>query len=166
MDDVRTGLLAGAGWLVAAALTVGVSWSAISVVREAVVPQAAVAPGLPTPEETRPATTGPPAGGPAGTATATPTARPGSTAGRVVLATGRGGTATVRCSGGVPEFVNLVPQQGYRVDRDDSGTEVEFSSPDHRTEITASCAGGIPRASVEEKGGRGGGSDRSGGGDG
>ena len=57
---MRFGLLATAGWLVAAVLTVVVSWNAVDVVRQAVSPAPAVAQDLPVPSETA-ATSSPPA---------------------------------------------------------------------------------------------------------
>lgn len=139
---MRIGLLALGGWLVAAVLTVGVSWSAISVVRDAVVVRAEVDSSLPAPEE--------PSVSPTPAAT---TARPSPTtpAARIALGSGRGGTATVRCVDGRPAFVNITPKQGYGVERDDDGTEVKFRSAAGRTEMTASCAGGVPRVTVEDR---------------
>lgn len=156
---MKVGLLAVAGWLVAAVLMVGVSWSAISVVRTAVVPRTTVAGGLPVPVETPTA---------APTAGATPTTTPTTTAGgRPVLATGRGGSATVRCVDGTPRFVNVTPRQGYSVHRDDGPGEVRFDGPSGaRTEITATCAGDTARTGVEDRAASGGGDDDdSGGGD-
>jgi hypothetical protein len=161
MDDVRMGLLAVAGWLVAAVLMVVVSWSAIGVVRTAVVPGSAVATGLPTADETGSATARP-------TTPAPTTTRPPAAPAAVVV-TGAGGTATVRCTGGVPAFVNLSPRQGWSVDRDDSPGEVKFDNPSGaRTEIRVTCAGGTPRPVVEERAADGdddGGSRGRGGGD-
>jgi len=149
MDPVRMGLLAVAGWLVAAVLMVAMSWSAIGVVRTAVAPGGTVAAGLPTADETSGPTAGP-----------TTTAAPGTTpppAGGTVLASGAGGTAAVRCAGGVPTFVNLTPRQGWSVHRDDSPGEVRFDGPSGaRTEIRVTCAGDTPRTSVKERGARGG----------
>jgi hypothetical protein len=158
---VRIGLLAVAGWLVAAVLTVGVSWSAVSVVRTAVAPPPVVAGALPSPDET-------PGDTPSRTATrpATPTssAIPPASAGAPASGGGQGGTVTVRCVDGVPRLLNVTPQQGYGSRVDDPG-EVEFESDDHRTEVTVTCTGGTARIDVEEKSGRGGGSVRGGGGD-
>jgi hypothetical protein len=172
---VRIGLLAAAGWLVAALLTVGISSSAVSVVRDAVAPQSPVAAGLPTPEETTPGgtTAGGTTAGPTGSAGPSPTASQGSAAptaaaGRPVSVSGQGGTAIVRCVGGTPEFRNVMPRQGYQARADDSPGEVEFRSSEHRTEITATCAGSTVRTSVEEKddsGGGSGGNSGPGGGD-
>ena len=141
---MRIGLLAIGGWLVAAVLTVGVSWSAISVVRDAVAAGPSVATALPTPDETA---------GPTATRTTAPP-RPGPTtaAARIVSRTGQGGSVSVRCAGGRPEFVTVVPRQGYTVETDDSGDEVKLRSGSARTEFTASCAGGVPRVTVEDKG--------------
>lgn len=145
---MRIGLLAAAGWVVAALLTVGASWSAVAVVRDAVVPTTVVATGLPTPEETLPGSATP---GPTRSPSAPATRSPAAT--RSVLASGQGGTALVRCTAGTPEFYNVTPRQGYQARTDDSPGEIEFRSEAHRTEVTATCAGGIPRAAVEEKGG-------------
>lgn len=157
---MRFGLLALGGWLVSAVLMVAVSWSAISVVRGAVVPETVVASGLPVPDET----SGPP------TSSAAPSARPSPTSGptgRSVSAGGTGGTVVVRCVGGVPRFVSRIPRQGFRVDSEDSPGEVRFSSDDHRTDVKVSCAGTEPRVEVEEEdrggnSGPGGGDDNSG----
>jgi hypothetical protein len=158
MEPVRIGLLAISGWLVAAVLTVGISWSAISVVRSSVVAQPSV--GLPAPAETP---TGPPT-------TAAPTSRPTSTAtaGQVALASGQGGSAAFRCVNGRPTFVNSTPNSGFTAAPDDSGAEVQFRSSDHRTQITATCIGSTAHTQVEERasGGGGGGGDDNGGGGG
>lgn len=167
---MRTGVLAVAGWLATATLAFGASMAAMSVVRGAVAPQQ-LATGLPTPDE--------PTG--AGTPSSRPSSTPGSTAsrgtapsrpatptaGRAVPTTGTGGSVVVRCVGGSPVFVNVVPQQGFWVERDDSSAEVKFRSGTHRTEIKADCAGGTPRTSVEEKdsGADGGGNSGRGGGE-
>jgi uncharacterized membrane protein YgcG len=153
MELVRIGLLAISGWLVAAVLTVGISWSAISVVRDSVVRQTTVE--LPPPAETP--------------TTATPTRpAPSPTAGAAVSASGQGGSVVVRCVNGRPAFVNLHPQQDFTAIPDDSGAEVQFRSSDHRTEITATCSGNVPRTRVEERadGGGGGGGGGGDGGDG
>jgi hypothetical protein len=155
---VRIGLLALGGWLVAAVLTVGLSWSAIRVVGDAVVPSTKVAASLPTPDET----VGPP--------TATPTRRPSPTATFARASfSGTGGTVIVECRGSRPVYLNVTPRDGYAVERNDP--QVEFRSDTHRTELTASCAAGRPQAAVEERtesddsggrrgrGGRGGGDD-------
>ena len=64
------GLLAISGWLVAAALAVGISWSAIDVVRDSVGASQPVSTALPAPDETSS-----PAPGPTSTRpTAAPTA--------------------------------------------------------------------------------------------
>ena len=151
---MRIGLLALSGWIVAAVLTVGVSWSAITVVRESVVPRTEVASAaLPAPAETASATT------------SRPSPRPAVVATRSF--SGQGGTVTARCPGGVPAIVKSVPRQGFGVDQDDSGREVKFESSDHRTEITVACTGTQPTFTTEEKatgGGDDGGGDDNGGG--
>jgi uncharacterized membrane protein YgcG len=165
MGDVKLGLLAIGGWLVAAVVTVGVSWSAISVVRDSVAPQTQVSRALPAPEET----TGP-------TATAT-TSRPAPspTAGAVLTKSGQGGQVSARCVNGRLEVRNITPRQGFRPESDDSGTEFQFRSSDHRTEIKVGCAGNLAQGTVEEHdsggdggggagGDDGGGDDRGGGG--
>lgn len=163
-DDgaVRFGLLAVGGWLVAAALMVGVSWSAISVVRGAVVPRTEVASGLPVPEETLPGTAPATPAPTRPTPTANPTRpspnpSPTAATGRAVLASGPGGTATVRCVDGVPTFLNITPRQGYTVKPDDDAGRVRFDgSSGARTEITATCTGDGAEAKVENKTARGG----------
>jgi uncharacterized membrane protein YgcG len=150
MEPVRIGLLAISGWLVAAVMTVAVSWSAIGVVRNSVVPQTAVASALPTPDETGSATA----------TTARPTPKPTLAAARSL--SGQGGSVTARCTNGVPTIVKYTPQQGFRAERDDSGREVKFLSADHRTEITIACSGNTPRLSAEEKSTSGGGDDNGG----
>ncbi|HEY6747750.1 MAG TPA: hypothetical protein VI357_18790 [Mycobacteriales bacterium] len=151
---MRIGLLALTGWILAAVLTVGVSWSAISVVRQSVVPRTEVASALPAPEET-------------GSVTAAPTTpTPKSTLAAVRSYSGQGGTVSARCTGGVPAIVRIVPQQGFRGDPDDSGREVKFESSDHRTEIKIACSGTTPTFSKEEKSTDGGGSGRGRGGGG
>ena len=141
------GVLAISGWLVAAALAVGISWSAISVVRESVGAGQPVATALPVPSEsTTPAAT------PSGTR---PTAAP--TAGGLVVRTGQGGTVTARCVNGRPQVVNAAPRQGFRVESDDSGNEVRFRSDDHRTEMKVSCSGRTAIVQVDEHSGGGGG---------
>jgi hypothetical protein len=157
MDLVRIGLLAIGGWLVAAVLTVGVSWTAISVVRDAVAPASEVAAALPTPDETAGST----APGPTASATTPRTPRPSASTSQLASASGRGGTASVRCVDGRPDFVNVAPRSGYEARQDDNGAEVEFRSSAGRTEMSATCAGGVPRIAVEDKdeGGSGRGGD-------
>jgi len=163
------GLLAISGWLVAAALAVGISWSAIGVVRESVGASQPVATALPAPNETS---------GPAPAPSSTrPTAVP--TAGGLAIKMGQGGTVTAQCVNGRPHVVSAVPRQGFGVESDDSSAE--FRSSDHRTEMTVTCSGLTATVRVEERatsgggggggvddhgGGRGGGSGRGGGGDG
>jgi hypothetical protein len=153
MELVRIGLLAIGGWLVAAVLAVGISWSAIYVVRDSVLQQTTV--GLPPPAETP--TTAPTTTRPA----------PSPTTGAAASASGVGGSVIVRCTNGRPDFVNVHPQQGFTATPDDSGVEVQFRSSNHRTQITATCAGNVPHTQVEERadgGGGGGGGDGGGGG--
>jgi hypothetical protein len=143
---VRTGPLAVAGWIVAATLTLGASWSAVQVVRSAVAPDDLAVSGtdtLPVPTETTSAAASPTTPSP----TATPTATP---AGRTASKSGTGGTVVVSCVDGVPQLVRRIPRQGFAVEVDDSPGEVKFSSDGHRTEIKATCVGGQPRFTVEE----------------
>jgi hypothetical protein len=154
------GLLAISGWLVAAALAVGISWSAINVVRDSVGAGQPVATALPAPGE---AST--PAPSPSSTR---PTAAP--TAGALAVRTGQGGTVTAQCVNGRPRVISAVPRQGFGVESDDSGNEVQFRSSDHRTEMKVSCSGLTATVQLEEHasgggggGGRGGGSGRGGG---
>lgn len=164
---MRTGLLAVAGWLVAAVLMVALSWSAIGVVRTAVVPGTLVATGLPAPQETA-------TGGTAPTTAPTPAptrsgAPPTTPAARSVLVTGNGGTTVVRCAGGTVQFLNVTPRQGWSVHGEDEPGRVRFDGPSGaRTEIRVTCTGGDPRSAVEERsgsGGSGGGDDGDGGDD-
>jgi hypothetical protein len=154
---MRIGLLAIGGWLVAAVLTVGASWSAINVVRDSVVPQTPVASALPAPE---------------GTITAAPaTSRPGPapTPAAARGVSGQGGSVTARCDGGRPRLVKVVPQQGFAAVPDDSQAEVTFTSSTHRTEVRIACSGSTVSLSAEEKAisaGGGGGDDNGGGGGG
>lgn len=152
MGHVRIGLLALSGWIVAAVMTVAVSWSAIGVVKNSVVPQTPVAGALPAPEES--VTAAP--------TTARPSPRP--TVAALKSLAGQGGTVTARCTGGVPAIVKSVPQQGFNADPDDSGREVKFTSSDHTTEVTIACTGGTVTFSKEEKATGGGGGDDNGGG--
>lgn len=152
MDPVRTGLLALSGWIVAAVLTVGVSWSAITVVRESVVPRTEVAGALPAPEETASAAA----------TSSRPSATPKPTVAAVRSFSGQGGTVSASCTGGVPAILRSVPRQGFSVDPDDSGREVRFESSDHRTEITIACSGTTPTFGKEEKSEGGGGEDGGG----
>ena len=162
------GLLAIGGWLVAAVLAVGISWSAIDVVRDSVGASQPVATALPAPSEVST---------PARPSSTRPTAAP--TAGGPVVKAGQGGTVTARCVNGRPQIVNAAPRQNFRVESDDSGNEVQFRSSDHRTEMKVSCSGLTATVQVEEHasagggggvddhgGGRGGGSGRGGGGGG
>jgi hypothetical protein len=159
--QVRTGPLAVAGWVVAATLTLGVSWSAVQVVRSAATPAdlaVTSTDSLPVPTESSSAP-------PSATATAGPAPTPTVTpAGRSMARSGVGGTVVVRCTGGAAQLVRAIPKQGFTVDTDDSSVEVRFTSGDHRTEIKASCAGGEPRFTVEEDGDRGGDNSGPGGG--
>src|SRR4051812_13858987 len=116
-------MIAISGWLVAAVLAVGLSWSAISVVRESVAPQAHIENSLPAPDES---------------VTAAPTTTrpaPSPTAGGARTGSGQGGLVTVRCVNGRPDLINVTPRQGFTANSDDSGVEVQFRSSDHRTEI-------------------------------
>jgi hypothetical protein len=157
------GLLAIGGWLVAAVLAVGISWSAIDVVRDSVGASQPVATALPAPSEVST---------PASTSSTRPTAAP--TAGGLVVRAGQGGTVTARCVDGRPQIVNAAPRQNFRVESDDSGIEVQFRSSDHRTEMKVSCSGLTATVQVDEHssgggrggddhGGRGGGSGSGGG---
>ena len=152
------GLLAISGWLVAAAFAVGISWSAINVVRDSVGAGQPVATALPAPSE---AST--PAPGPS---SARPTAAP--TAGALAVRTGQGGTVTAQCVNGRPRVISAVPRQGFGVESDDSGNEVQFRSSDHRTEMKVSCSGLTATVQLEEhaSGGGGRGDDHGGGGGG
>ena len=155
------GLLAIGGWLVAAVLAVGISWSAIDVVRDSVGASQPVATALPPPSE---------ASTSASPSSTRPTAAP--TASGPVVKTGQGGTVTARCVNGQPQIVNAAPRQGFRVESDDSGNEVQFRSSDHRTEMKVSCSGLTATVQVDEHsnggggGGDGGGDDHGGGGGG
>lgn len=150
------GLLAIGGWLVAAVLAVGISWSAIGVVRDSVGASQPVATALPVPSEVST---------PASPSSTRPTAAP--TAGGPVVKTGQGGTVIARCVNGRPQIVNAAPRQGFRVESDNSGNEVQFRSPDHRTEMKVSCSGLTATVQVDEHsdGGGGGGGGGDGGGD-
>jgi hypothetical protein len=149
---VRIGLLAVSGWLVAAVLTVGVSWSAISVVRSSVVGEQAVVSSLPVPTESSAPTAIPTSGRPTGA----------PTVGAAVSAAGTGGTVRARCRNGRPELVNSVPNQGFVVNTDNSGAEVQFISSNHRTEVKIACTGLKATLTVEEH--TSGGDDNGGGG--
>ena len=151
----------------AAVLAVGISWSAIGVVRDSVGAGQPVSTALPAPDETSS-----PAPGPTGTR---PTAAP--TVGALVTKVGQGGMVTARCVSGRPQLVSVVPRQGFQAEPDNSGAEVQFRSSDHRTEVKVTCSGLTATVLVEEHasagggggvddhgGGRGGGSGRGGGG--
>jgi hypothetical protein len=158
---MRTGPLAVAAWVVAATLTLGVSWSAVQVVRSAVAPaDLTVSSGdsLPVPTE--------PSGSTPGMTTPDPTtpAPTGTPAARSASQSGTGGTVVIRCVGGVAELVRAIPRQGFAVEPDDSAAEVKFSSDSHRTEIKATCAGGQPQFSLKEDDRGGGGNSGRGGG--
>jgi hypothetical protein len=150
---VRIWFFAISGWVVAAALAVGISWSAINVVRDSVSAGPAVASALPTPDE-----------GPTTAASSTPTGRPTSapTVGALATGSGQGGTVQARCRAGRPDIVSMVPRQGFQVEADDSGAEVQFRSSDHRTEIKVSCSGLRATVQVEEHSSGGGGDDSGG----
>ncbi len=149
------GLLAIGGWLVAAVLAVGISWSAIDVVRDSVGASQPVATALPAPSEVST---------PASPSSTRPT--PAPTAGGPVVKAGQGGTVTARCVNGRPKIVNAAPRQNFRVESDDSGNEVQFRSSDHRTEMKVSCSGLAAIVQVDEHSGGsgGGGGDDHGGG--
>jgi hypothetical protein len=156
---VRIGLLAISGWLVAAALTVGISWSAISVVRQSVVGGTQVVSSLPAPEETGSPTAAP--------TTARPSPSPTAATGALRTVAGQGGTVRARCVDSRLRVISSVPNQGFQLQRDDSGVELKFRSSTHETEIKLSCGGLAVQSSVEEKsvGGNGGGGDDGGGDD-
>lgn len=146
-------MLAISGWLVAAVLTIGVSWSAISVVRDSVAPQTPVSSALPAPDESS---------GPAATPTTSRPA-PHPTAGAVLVKSGQGGQVAVRCANGRLQIVNVTPRLGFRPESDDTGAEYQFRSSDHRTEIKVGCSGNTARGTVEEHSSGGGGGDDGGG---
>ena len=149
------GLLAIGGWLVAAVLAVGISWSAIDVVRDSVGASQPVATALPAPSEVST---------PASPSSTRPT--PAPTAGGPVVKAGQGGTVTARCVNGRPQIVNAAPRQNFRVESDDSGNEVQFRSSDHRTEMKVSCSGLTAIVQVDEHSSGGGvGADDHGGDD-
>jgi uncharacterized membrane protein YgcG len=148
MGFVKLGLLAISGWLVAVVLTVGVSWSAISVVRDSVAPDSQVSSALPAPDETSPSTSRP---------------APRPTAGAMLTKSGQGGQVVVRCTNGRLQVINITPRQGFTPESDDNRTEFQFRSSDHRTEIKVSCAGNTAQGTVEEH--SNGGDDHGGGGD-
>jgi hypothetical protein len=150
---VRIGLLAISGWLVAAALTVGISWSAISVVRDSVVTGSPTVSALPAPNET---------GSPTSPAPTTNRPSPTAATGALVHVSGQGGSVSARCVSGRPRVVGSVPNQGFTPEQDDSGAEVKFRSSTHETEIKLSCSGLTLRPSVEEKARGGGGGDNGG----
>ncbi|HEV7654723.1 MAG TPA: hypothetical protein VGP36_08295 [Mycobacteriales bacterium] len=156
---MKIGLIAVSGWLVAAVLTVGISWSAISVVRTSVVPQAPVNSTLPTPDEAV-----------VTTAPATPRPTPKPTAGTMVTVAGQGGQIIVRCVNAKPDVLNIHPASGFTAQVDDSGREVQLvSAAGHRTELKVGCTGNTVTSSVDEHaatatGGGGGGGDDNGGG--
>jgi hypothetical protein len=149
---VRIGLLAISGWLVAAGLAVGISWSAISVVRDSVGANTTVVDALPAPDETVTPT--------AAATTSRPAPRP--TAGATLVKSGVGGQVAVRCANGRLKVLNVTPRPGFTPEADDSGAEYQFRSSDHRTEITVSCSGLRATARVEEHSSGGGGDDGSG----
>lgn len=164
---MRTGPLAAAAWVVAATLTLGVSWSAVQVVRSAVAPED-LATALPPPDETGSVTSRPSASAPPRSAepTGTRTPRPSGDAGQQITFTGTGGTVVVQCVDGRPQMISVIPRIGFRVERDDDGVEAKFRSARHRTELKFSCAGLVPQVSKEEKDEGGGGDDSGrGGGD-
>jgi uncharacterized membrane protein YgcG len=153
MEPVRIGLLAISGWIVAAVMTVAVSWSAIEVVRGSVVPQTQVSSAaLPAPEETVSATT-----------TRPTTAAPIVAAARSI--SGLGGSVTANCTNGAPTVIRAIPKQGFGADKDNSNREVKFTSSDHETEIHIACSGTTATFTKEEKAIGGGGDDNGGGGD-
>ena len=148
---MRIGLLAISGWLVAAGLAVGISWSAISVVRDSVGANTAVVDALPAPDETVTPTAAP--------TTSRPAPRPTPV---TLVKSGVGGQVAVRCANGRLQVVNVTPRQGFTPEADDSGAEYQFRSSDHRTEIKVSCSGNRPQGTVEEHT-SGGGDDNGGG---
>ncbi len=147
------GLLAISGWLVAAVLAVGISWSAIGVVRESVGAGQPVATALPAPVETS---------SPAPTPSSTrPTATP--TVGPLAIKMGQGGTVSAQCVKGQPHVVSAAPRQGFGVES--NSNSAEFRSSDHRTEMTVTCSGLTATVHVEERSiAAGGGVDDHGGG--
>ena len=72
---------------------------------------------------------------------------------------------TAQCVNGRPRVISAVPRQGFGVESDDSGNEVQFRSSDHRTEMKVSCSGLTATVQLEEhsSGGGGGGDDHGGG---
>ena len=156
-----SGLLAISGWLVAAVLAVGLSWSAISVVRELGGAAQPVGDGPAAPERVRrPATpdgTRPPA---------RPTAGRGARHGPV-----RAARSTVRCVNGRPTIVNVTPRQGFPAEtrRQRRRGAVPLVRPPHRDhgellrdyrdrQVEEHADGGGGGGGDDHGGGRGGGS--------
>lgn len=150
---VRTGLLVSLGWVAAAATATTVSWSAVSVVRTAVVPhRPASRPGRDEPTGSRPlaeqtARTLPVSvGSPSSSSHASST----RTLGRQ-RATGVGGSVVFGCAHDLPVYLNVTPQAGFSTREDGSeSNEIRFEGGSHRTEIVVTCIGDVPRWSVTE----------------
>jgi hypothetical protein len=103
-------------------------------------PSVSVSAGRETGSKLAPSTrsTGPP------TPAARPISRPITTS---------GGTAIVRCTGGLAYLVSWSPREGYTYDNVDRGpaqrVRVRFRSDEDKVDIRVTCPQGVPRAEVD-----------------
>lgn len=150
-----------AGWLVAAAAATVVGLGAVRVIGEGITGTAAatltqeeIAEELASPV---PPTSAPPTAGPSPSATASTSPAPSRPA-PAILRPG-GSTITAHCEGGLVKLDGVTPPFGYRtVEYDDDLTEeaevrFERGGRGHgsgRLEVLITCAGGTPRAVVED----------------
>lgn len=162
----------GAGivlWCVTVAAAVGVGWGAIELVGDDVGPGPAVtaptvapattAAATSTPSATpsrRPSTSARPT--PSATRSASPTPTPRRTtaapsAPTVKTWTGAAGSVRVSCTGGVIKLVGATPADGWRVERAESGSDVDvrFERGESEVEVEARCGPNGPVFQVESE---------------
>jgi len=160
----------GAGivlWCVTVAAAVGVGWGAIELVGDDVGPGPSVLAPTSSPATTLAATSTPsakPSRSPSArpTPTATRSATPAPTPRRTTTAppvsmvktwTGTAGSVRVSCTGGVIKLIGATPADGWRVERAESGSDVDvrFERGESEVEVEARCGPSGPVFQVESE---------------
>lgn len=160
----------GAGivlWCVTVAAAVGVGWGAIELVGDDVGPGPSVTAPTTSPATTPAATSAPsakpsrsPSARPTATRSATPAPTPrrttaGPSVATVKTWTGTAGSVRVSCTGGVIKLIGATPADGWRVERAESGSDVDvrFERGESEVEVEAKCGTNGPVFRVESEDG-------------
>lgn len=166
MGNVKRSMWAGVAlWCVTVVAAVGVGWAAIELVGDDVGPGAAVtaptAQAVATPTATpTPSAKPSPSASARPTATATRSVTPAPTprattaapaAATVKTWTGAAGSVRVSCTGGTIKLLGATPADGWRVERAESGSDVDvrFERGEDEVEVEAQCGSNGPVFSVE-----------------